>query len=69
VIDGYEQECLREAGQSTLAGEDHADDAPSALASRLASEENRLAVGARLAWVQYVRRELREIAERRPAGR
>jgi DNA-binding PadR family transcriptional regulator len=69
VIDGYEQECLREAGQSTLAGEAYANDAPSALASRLASEENRLALGARLAWVQYVRAELRKIAERKPAGR
>jgi DNA-binding PadR family transcriptional regulator len=69
VIDGYEQECLREAGQSTLAGADRPDDAPSALAARLASEENRLAVGARLAWVQYLRRELRQITERRSAGR
>jgi DNA-binding PadR family transcriptional regulator len=69
VIDGYEQECLREAGQGTPGAAHGADDAPSALAARLASEENRLAVGARLAWVQYVRAELREIAERRSAGR
>ena len=64
VIDGYEQECLREAGQSTLGQEDGTDEASSRLASRLASEENRLAVGARLAWVQYVRAELRAITER-----
>jgi DNA-binding PadR family transcriptional regulator len=68
VIDGYEQECLREGGQSTLGQDDGAEDAHSQLAARLASEENRLAVGARLAWLQYVRRELRAIAERRPTG-
>lgn len=69
VIDGYEQECLREAGQGTLEPQNGSDDAPLQLATRLASEENRLAVGARLAWVQYVRRELRAIAERRPPAR
>jgi DNA-binding PadR family transcriptional regulator len=69
VIDGYEHECLREAGQSTPDQKDGCDEARSALASRLASEENRLAIGARLAWVQYVRRELRAIAERRAPDR
>jgi DNA-binding PadR family transcriptional regulator len=68
VIDGYEQECLRE-GQSTPSLGDGPDDGRSQLAARLASEENRLAVGARLAWVQYLRRELRAIAERRPPAR
>jgi hypothetical protein len=37
--------------------------------ARLASEESRLALGARLAWVQYVRRELGVIAERLPPDR
>ncbi|HWX98125.1 MAG TPA: PadR family transcriptional regulator [Solirubrobacteraceae bacterium] len=69
VIDGYEQECLREASKSTVGRGDGADDAGSQLAERLASEENRLAVGARLAWLQYVRSELRAIGERRPQGR
>jgi DNA-binding PadR family transcriptional regulator len=70
VIDGYEQACLREAGEGTLDSvEDCADDAGTALAARLASEENRLALGARLAWVQYVRRELHVITERRTTAR
>jgi DNA-binding PadR family transcriptional regulator len=68
VIDGYEQECLREASQSTPSHHD-ADDAHSQLAGRLASEENRLAVGARLEWLQYVRSELRVITERRSQAR
>lgn len=65
VIDGYEQECLREAGESKPGPHDAPKDASSPLAERLASEEKRLALGARLTWVQYVRRELRAIAERR----
>jgi DNA-binding PadR family transcriptional regulator len=65
VIDGYEQECLRE-GQTTPGLRDASQDAHSQLAARLASEENRLAVGARLAWVQYVRRELRAMTEPKP---
>jgi DNA-binding PadR family transcriptional regulator len=69
VIDGYEQECVREAGQSTPGREDGSDDARSQLALRLACEENRLALGARLAWLQYVRRELSANTERRSPGR
>jgi DNA-binding PadR family transcriptional regulator len=65
VIDGYEQACLREAGESPLGPpDDSSEDGGSRLAERLAGEENRLAVGARLAWVQYLRRELRAITER-----
>lgn len=70
VIDGYEQACIEEAGEDTLGPRgDGADDPGMHLAARLAGEENRLALGARLAWVQYVRRELRAIAERRPTAR
>jgi DNA-binding PadR family transcriptional regulator len=66
VIDGYEQACLRE-GSDIASGSraDGAGDSSSLLAERLVSEENRLAVGASLAWVQYVRRELRAVAERK----
>jgi DNA-binding PadR family transcriptional regulator len=64
VIEGYEQACLQEASESPLPSQDgSAEDAGSRLAERLVSEESRLAVGARLAWVQYVRRELKAIAE------
>lgn len=69
VIDGYEQECLREAGEGSPAHDDAADGSRSQLATRLVSEENRLAVGARLAWVQYLRRELRAIADGRSRRR
>jgi DNA-binding PadR family transcriptional regulator len=65
VIDGYEQACLREAGERTLpSGDDGSEHVRSQLAARLAGEENRLALGARLAWVQYLRRELRALTER-----
>jgi DNA-binding PadR family transcriptional regulator len=70
VIDGYEQACLQEGGDSPLRGtEDTSEDAGSQLAARLASEQNRLAVGARLQWIQYVRRELKALAERKAPPR
>jgi DNA-binding PadR family transcriptional regulator len=62
VIERCEQACLREASGTRPAG---ADDAqidglthPSHLAARLVGEEERLAVGARLAWIEYARRQL-----------
>ena len=65
VIDGYERECLKEVSESKLGShETPTDQAHLQLAERLASEQNRLALGARLAWLQYLRRELRAIAER-----
>jgi DNA-binding PadR family transcriptional regulator len=65
VIDGYEQGCLKEARAGTLDSRDVSpEESGTRLAGRLANEENRLAVGARLAWIQYVRRELRAITER-----
>ena len=69
VIEGYEQECLREAGEGTRGSQQEGSDDTGSRAARLASEENRLALGARLAWVQYVRRELKEITERKAPGR
>jgi DNA-binding PadR family transcriptional regulator len=70
VIDGYEQACVAEGGDSPLRATDHSPENPgSRLATRLACEQNRLAVGARLEWVQYVRRELKALAERKAPGR
>lgn len=63
VIDGYEQACLKEGSDSPQPSPDGSPDDAARLAERLVCEENRLAVGARLAWVQYVRRELKAIAE------
>jgi DNA-binding PadR family transcriptional regulator len=64
VIDGYERACLHEGSDSPLPPHGgSSEEAGSRLAERLVSEENRLAVGARLAWVQYARRELKALAE------
>jgi DNA-binding PadR family transcriptional regulator len=66
VIDGYEQACLQEGGDSPLSVErGTCEEAESQLAERLASEQKRLAVGARLQWIQYVRRELKVLADRK----
>jgi DNA-binding PadR family transcriptional regulator len=63
VIERYEQACLEEAKRTPIATADHAsDDGASRLASRLVCEEDRLAVGARLSWVEYARREFRGLA-------
>lgn len=63
VIDGYEQACLREASDPLLSQDANSEEKVSQLADRLIDEENRLAVGAHLAWVQYLRRELQAIGE------
>lgn len=69
VIDGYEQACLTHAGASTPSSQLSPDDTRSQLAERFASEEQRLSMGAKLAWVQYLRREMRTFAERRGTAR
>jgi DNA-binding PadR family transcriptional regulator len=70
VIDGYEQECVHDGGERPLRATGHsAVEVGSPLAARLASEQNRLAVGARLEWIQYVRRELKALAERKAPAR
>jgi len=70
VIDGYEQACVQEGAEHPLrAASEVIEDAGSPLAERLACEQNRLAVGARLQWIQYVRRELKALAQRKAPGR
>jgi DNA-binding PadR family transcriptional regulator len=70
VIDGYEQACVQDGGDSPLRPtDDSAGEAGSPLARRLACEQNRLAVGASLEWIQYVRRELKALAERKTPAR
>jgi DNA-binding PadR family transcriptional regulator len=68
VIDGYEQACLAEGSaappSSPVAGSEGSDeDHHSRLADRIVSQESRLAVGACLSWVQYVRRELKALTQ------
>jgi DNA-binding PadR family transcriptional regulator len=65
VMAGYEQACLAEGMRTPISGaqETGADSAP-ALLGRLAAEENRLAVGAKLAWSEYARQELKKLSAR-----
>jgi DNA-binding PadR family transcriptional regulator len=70
AIARYEQACLQEACQTQHdAGEEDASADGAGLAARLAGEEERLTVGARLAWVEYARREFTALAAGRDARR
>ena len=63
VVEHFEEICLMDAAKAPLPrGEPGAG--PS-LSVRLLSEENRLAVGAKLAWVQYARELFRTLADPR----
>ncbi|HEV3318424.1 MAG TPA: helix-turn-helix transcriptional regulator [Solirubrobacteraceae bacterium] len=59
VIERYEQACLREASAATIPDSDgsYAGGADGLIA-RLLSENDRLALGAKLSWIEYLRREL-----------
>jgi DNA-binding PadR family transcriptional regulator len=59
ILDRYEQACLAAARSTPLSSrDDERSGGGPELAARLADEEKRLALGAKLAWVMYVRREL-----------
>ncbi|HSZ04617.1 MAG TPA: PadR family transcriptional regulator [Solirubrobacteraceae bacterium] len=63
VIERYGQACLEEAGETpVLASADGGASPASGLASRLVSEERRLALEARLPWIDYARREFKALA-------
>jgi DNA-binding PadR family transcriptional regulator len=63
VIDRYGEACLEEAGSAPIPGPaDTPADAVSGLAERLVSEESRIAMEAKLPWVEYARREFRALA-------
>jgi DNA-binding PadR family transcriptional regulator len=60
IVADYEQACLGEATKTPLPREPGAaPDSNAALVARLVAEEHRLAIGAKLAWVQYAQRELK----------
>lgn len=65
VVARYEQAWLEEGHKTPIARQDDDPDRVSALLGRLITEENRLAVGAKLAWVEYARRELKGLAQER----
>ncbi len=70
VLDRYEQECLRDSTKALSAATGSIDgDGASGLVERLTYEESRLVSDARLAWVQFARRELKEIAGSRAPSR
>ncbi|HEX4116502.1 MAG TPA: PadR family transcriptional regulator [Solirubrobacteraceae bacterium] len=67
VMTGYERACLSQGMHTPIAGTSDVASADSALAllGRLSEEENRLAVGAKLGWVEYARQELKKLDSRR----
>jgi DNA-binding PadR family transcriptional regulator len=71
IIERCERACLDEARDTLPAGTGEAPpaDGGARLAARLLSEEGRVAVEARLAWLEYARREIRALAGERTPGR
>jgi DNA-binding PadR family transcriptional regulator len=69
LIAGIREACLLEAVQSLdVSSQTSADADPAGhLAARLAAEEGRLAVDAKLRWLDFAARELQARIERRPA--
>jgi DNA-binding PadR family transcriptional regulator len=68
VIDRYGEACLEEASEvSILSPAPSAVDAVSGLAARLVSEESRLAMEAKLPWVEYARSQFRALVASRPS--
>jgi hypothetical protein len=64
ILARYEHECLKEAqGMQVMPHRQGPPDGAPELAARLAGEERRLALGAKLEWVQYARRELNALAD------
>ena len=65
VLDKYEHVCLAQATKARPPDPGSAaPDASTTLADRLAAEEERLTMEAKLPWIEYARRELRAMAER-----
>src|SRR3984885_7435983 len=66
VLGDYEQMCLMQAtrAQPRRHSGPEAPAASTTLADRLAAEEERLAMEAKLPWIEYARRELRAVAGR-----
>ncbi len=70
ILARYEQACLAQAQRTPIPPQAGACAGGAAeLAARLAAEESRLAVGAKLAWVEYARLELNALADLRGVGR
>lgn len=66
VVTRYEQAWLQEGMGTPIARTDSVFDNATERLSRLMDEENRLAVGAKLEWVEYARQELTKPSVRSP---
>jgi DNA-binding PadR family transcriptional regulator len=65
VLHDYEQMCLTQATRAKPGSQERAaPDTSTTLADRLAAEEERLAMEAKLPWIEYARRELCAVADR-----
>jgi DNA-binding PadR family transcriptional regulator len=65
VLEHYEQMCLTQAAKAhPVHTGPTAPEYTNSLADRLAAEEERLAMEAKLPWIEYARRELRAAADR-----
>ncbi len=70
LLDGHEQACLDELGRIGRDASDAPATASDALVERLALEDRRLGIQARLLWIDYARRQLRDATgEARPQRR
>jgi DNA-binding PadR family transcriptional regulator len=70
VIDRYEQLCLESAVKTPPhSAEGKAPEAAANMANRLASEDERLAMEAKLPWIEYARREFKALLEGRSGRR
>lgn len=64
ILARYEQACLEQARRTPITPRTNCSPQPVPdLATRLANEERRLALGAKLEWVQYARRQLTQPAD------
>jgi DNA-binding PadR family transcriptional regulator len=65
VMASYEQAWLSEGMRTPITHEpDRTSDSAAALLGRLIDEENRLAVGGKLAWTEYARQEFKKLSGR-----
>jgi len=67
VLDEYEQACLAEIAAAPPGGQEEQGPGVTRLVARLAGEETRLSVAAKLKWAQYARAQLAALATR-PEG-
>jgi len=66
VVDRVEATCLEQAAKSPLSDSNGEGETTSGLVKRLITEEHKLALGARLTWIQYARQQLRALQGQGP---